>query len=108
MVPGPASRLPPSAGPWAARGGAEARAAAAGAERRLPGGEMSAPYGSLMRYLFPALLLHGECGAGWVARGSQPAGWLPMARPRRRLGCEGVPQPRWWGERVAGGCDRPS
>lgn len=25
---------------------------------------MSAPYGSLMRYLFPALLLHGECGTG--------------------------------------------
>lgn len=23
---------------------------------------MSVPYGSLMRYLFPALLLHGECG----------------------------------------------
>lgn len=23
---------------------------------------MFVPYGSLMRYLFPALLLHGECG----------------------------------------------
>lgn len=46
---------------------------------------MSAPYGSLVRYLFPALLLHGECGAGAAAGGSRPAGC-----PEERLWCEGA------------------
>lgn len=41
---------------------------------------MPAPYGSLVRYLFPALLLHGECGAG-AGRGEGGAGRLP-GRPR--------------------------
>lgn len=99
--PGPASRLPPSAGPWAARGGAEARAArreaaaAAGAKGRCPGGEMSAPYGSLMRYLFPALLLHGECEDGSVARGvprPPPAHWVTTGgAPEKPAGLRGGP-----------------
>lgn len=46
---------------------------------------MSVPYSSLMRYLFPALLLHGECGegAGWAApECSCLAGCLARGTPR--------------------------
>lgn len=53
---------------------------------------MSAPYGSLMRYLFPALLLHGESGAGAAAWGglrplgdyswrAREAGWAAGVGP---------------------------
>lgn len=97
-VPRPASRLPPSAGPWAARGGAEARAARREwrrPERRSGRGaprtaEMSAPYGSLVRYLFSALLLHGECAAGGARPAGCPqSGWGARGARSRSGGAEG-------------------
>lgn len=59
--PCPRPRQPPApvAAPAAVRSGRRGSGSGQGALRAA---EMSAPFGGLLRYLFPALLLHGECG----------------------------------------------